>query len=469
MFDTNETIAAISTAAGSAARAIVRLSGTEALATAGKIFKPESKPFNEVGGFRCVDGRVKIRAEGIELPARAYIFRAPRSYTRQDVVELHLPGASAAASALQDALISAGARQARPGEFTAKAFFAGRIDLSEAEAVADVINVADRGLLQAAVGSLRGRIHAICRRASARITEVLAEVEASIDLGEEDIALTPPANLAGTLMEVASVLHQTADTASDMPETGEYPQVVLAGEANVGKSSLLNALTGTERAITSALAGTTRDVLSAAMKLPIGGVVMLNDAAGLVRGDEDDFIVAAADNAALRAVERAEVIIFVFDLAGEDFRQGQELLWEVITLNPGAALIVAGNKTDLAGSEPLKQLGQMLQCECLSVSAATGEGLDSLKWAISENVHISAARGSGAMGLHRRQKRCITAAAEALRRAAGLLQNAAETADVAELAAVELRAALAEIGQISGQVVTEDVLGQIFSRFCVGK
>ena len=138
MFLKDDTIAAISSAAGPGARAIVRVSGPDALALAGRVFTPEPRtgPLDAVGGFRCADGLVALAQVGIEVPARAYVFRAPRSYTRQDVVELHIPGSPAVAGALLDALIAAGARQAGPGEFTARAFFSGRIDLSAAEAVA---------------------------------------------------------------------------------------------------------------------------------------------------------------------------------------------------------------------------------------------------------------------------------------------------------------------------------------------
>ncbi|MCK4602511.1 MAG: 50S ribosome-binding GTPase, partial [Phycisphaerae bacterium] len=277
MFRADDTIVAISTAAGSAARAIVRLSGTEAFRIAETTFIAEAGPLSNVGGFRTADGLVRIAPYGIELPARAYVFRAPRSYTRQDVVELHLPGVPAAATGLLAALIDAGARQAAPGEFTEWAFLAGRIDLSAAEAVADIVDAAGDAQQRSAIAALGGRVFRLCEDAASQIAECLATVEASIDLAEEDISLASPAELSRQLEELSGGLGRIAAEAADMSETRHRPYVVIAGRPNVGKSSLLNALTGVDRAIVSALAGTTRDVLSATMTLGDGAAVVGQD------------------------------------------------------------------------------------------------------------------------------------------------------------------------------------------------
>ncbi len=469
MLQTDDTIVAVSTAAGAAPRGIVRLSGPEAINLAKGVFSAGGTCLEKIGGFRAVDGVINISGLGIELPGRAYVFRRPRSYTRQDVVELHTPGAPAITAALLDALICAGARQAEPGEFTARAFFSGRLDLSAAEAVADIIDAADDAHLRSAMATLGGRVHRLCSDAAATAAECLATIEASIDIAEENIRLADSRTLAGELTALAERLYRVAAEAGDMPEITRTPTVVLAGRANVGKSSLLNALTGVDRAIVSALAGTTRDVLSEAMTLDDGTALTLQDAAGFLHCD--DPLEAAAHVAARAAVARADCVLFVVDASADDFAADLALLAEVRAANRRAPILMLANKCDspAAATARTEQLASQARLELLTTSAVTGEGLDAVKKCLAERLHVSSHRCGEAIGLHERQRRCLASAADSAARAAELLGGSAEIADVAELAAVELRAALAELGQISGQVATEDILGRIFARFCVGK
>ncbi|MBN1555226.1 MAG: 50S ribosome-binding GTPase [Phycisphaerae bacterium] len=461
MQKTDDTIVAISSAAGKGARALVRLSGPGALRLAAGVFAPSAGRLEELGGFRSVDGIVRISVdsgEALEIPGRVYVFRAPRSYTRQDVVEVHLPGGSVASRSLLEALIAAGARQADPGEFTLRAFLNGRIDLSQAEAVADVIHAADETRLRASLWALNGEVQRRTGRSAAAITESLATVEASIDLAEEDLQLAKPGEIAEALQGESKKLRGIAERSLHLPDATETPTVVLAGRPNVGKSSLLNALTGCDRAITSALAGTTRDVLSAPLHLPGGAVVDLLDAAGF--GATDDLLAPESDAAAGNAVARADVICFVTD--ADDATADAELLARLRDANPSAPMLSLRSKCDLAASKR-KDSG------VLFTSATTGEGLEEVKLRLGELLHLETSRSGDALGLHDRQRRCLQAAADACRAAANLLADARDIADVAELAAVELRESLRHLGGISGQVVTEDILGNIFARFCVGK
>ena len=464
MLDVDRTIVALSSAAGAAARCLVRLTGPDAIEIAQHVFTGTA-PLAEMAGFTHQQGLVQTPQ--FTLPARVYVFRRPRSYTRQDVIELHLPGNPLAATGVVDALLSAGAEPAGAGEFTARAFFSGRIDLSEAQAVADLINAADTAHLRSAVANLGGKVHRLCEGLAQRLCSELALIEAAIDLAEEDLTLDTPPAVAGRLAQVAREATSLASDAIDMPETTHQPVVVLAGKPNAGKSALLNALSGEDRAIVSALAGTTRDVLSAQMMLD-GVEIELLDAAGI--GRTDDPLATSADSAARQAVARADILCFVADSADPDLAGNAELLAELRAINTRMPVLVLANKADLlATPDAAAQSLASLSEDVLPTSAATSDGLPAVRDKLRDLLHLSASRPGELLGLHQRQKRHLLAAAEATTRAADPLARDTHLADRAELVAIDLRDALAQLGNISGQVVTDDVLSEIFSRFCVGK
>jgi tRNA modification GTPase len=570
MFRTDDTIVAISTAAGNAARAIVRLSGPRAIQIASIVFTPVAGELAQAKGFTAHAGLVRFRGTGVppvscflggtdserteeegietnentregeeeeeektthgrdahatELPAIAYLFRGPRSFTRQDVVELHIPGAAVAASSLCAALIEAGARQAEGGEFTARAFFSGRIDLSQAQAVADIINAADAASLRCAVGNLGGNVYRICHGTASAVADALATVEASIDLADEQIQLDSPTAMAKRLAELSARAGAAARQAALVGDIADVPQVAIAGRPNAGKSSLVNALCGADRSIVSRLPGTTRDVLSAPLDLGPNQRVSLLDVAGLTSSTRIpplsgantmrstgilpvsrtgvppvasssvsssssssssaaaahavsfDSISSAADRAARNAIARADAIVFVIDAAGaphDVLEHDLTLLGAIRASNRHCPVMIAANKSDALSAAAIAattaHLTQRTSLPVVATSCITGDGLPELKTRLADCLRTQAWRDGSTLALHQSQKRCLLLAGDAISRAVALLGDAGEIADVAELVAIELREALWQLGEISGQVVNEDILGRIFQRFCVGK
>jgi tRNA modification GTPase len=478
----DDTIAAISSAAGAGLRAVVRVSGPGALASAAAVFRPFGEPLARVGGFRWTDG--VIAAGGVEMPGRALVFRAPRSYTRQDLVELHIPGSPVAAAMVLDGLLSAGARQAGPGEFTMRAFLSGRLDLSAAGAVADIIDAADDSQLRAAMDAMSGRLPRMAAQAGTELTDALATVEASIDLADEHIELASPRELATALDDLARRLSAAAGESDRAAENRWGPRIVLAGLPNAGKSSLMNALAGSDRAIVSHTPGTTRDVLTAHVKLA-GVRAVLQDAAGWApwpcggaaaecQGGASP-VELLAHQAARAAVAAADVTVLVVDAsAASAHLKAAEFAAAIARAGRSGQCVCVLSKCDLlsgaAAKECVRAAAAATGWAAVAASAKTGAGLPELASILGRLAERS--ESASAAGLRHGQARVVAAAAEAATRAAASLRSAREIADVAELAAIELRAALGELSKLRATAaddLAEDVLARIFSRFCVGK
>ncbi len=438
-----DTIAAIATARGRAGIGVVRVSGDAVPAVARLVLG--DLPAARHAALRTFrDGSGEPIDRGIAL-----YFPAPGSYTGEHVLELQAHGGAAVLDALLEAVVAAGARPARPGEFTERAFLEGRLDLVQAEAVADLIDAGSRRAARAARATLSGVFSRQVRRIAASLLEQRVRLEADLDFSEEDLEPARDDAVAQRLAALARLVEQTLEEADRGVRLNDRLRAVLVGAPNVGKSSILNRLAGDERAIVTALPGTTRDVLRE--ELTLGPLqIELVDTAGL--RDSDDVIERAGIARTHREIEGADLLLVVLDDGG----QGGEP-----DLPPGldadAPRLLVRNKVDLSGA----RAGDA--ADGVRVSARTGAGFPELVNALLARADVLS--GEGRFTARRRHVAALRRARDALAAAAALH----EAGRGSELVAEELRLAHEAVGEITGTVRSDDLLGAIFATFCIGK
>ncbi|MCP4247688.1 MAG: tRNA modification GTPase [bacterium] len=468
MFDlTDDTIVAVASPPGWAARGIVRLSGPDALATADAVFvSGDGQSLTDCRGFTRRIGRVRLDRDR-SFPAECYVFRAPHSYTRQDGIELHVPGSPPLLAMLTEALVAGGARLAQPGEFTARAFLSGAMDLTRVEAVAALIRARSDGELRAASHMMRGHLTDTIRTATDALADLTARVEADIDFAEEPINFIAPAELTDRLAELGEGLTALIERADSTERLAVLPSILLLGAPNAGKSSLMNALTGMDRAICSAVVGTTRDVLSAPLALGRAEALVW-DAAG--HQSDTGELADRIRQATYAAAQEADLICLVADLTDPP----TEATWGQLRVAGRSSVVVAANKMDLVDQDVIAERVAALEAAeqgaVYSVSAVTGAGLDDLRRAFAAHLFDGpSSTDDHYVALTARQHEHLDTARSAIDRAAGLASEMTETIDSADLIALELREALAALGAVTGEVTTDDLLGRVFASFCIGK
>ncbi len=438
-----DTIAAIATAAGAAGVGIVRLSGPACAAIARDMLGREPRP-RHAHYARFRDGDGSLIDDGLLL-----YFPGPSSYTGEDVLELQAHGSPVLLARLLRRCLALGARPARAGEFTERAFLAGKLDLAQAEAVADLISAGSEAAARAARRSLDGEFSRRVHEVVESLTALRTWLEAALDFPEEEIDFLAAPELHARLRDVVAGLAALRGDAGRGKRLVDGLHVVICGAPNAGKSSLLNALAGEERAIVTDIAGTTRDLLREQVRID-GIELTLVDTAGL--REAPDPVEAEGIRRARAELQRADLVLAVLDDAAPVVPPG---------LPAGVPVLWLHNKADLSGAPVHAEARD--DGRHLWLSARTGAGLEALR----AELRAAAGLGEGSEGAFSARARHL----EALDRAAAALDVAAAQLGVGqgELAAEELRAAQQALGAITGEVDADMLLGRIFSSFCIGK
>ncbi|QDU27512.1 tRNA modification GTPase MnmE [Anatilimnocola aggregata] len=455
----DDTIVAIASATGGSYEGIIRLSGPATEKLLQQTLR--SAPTNRKKASATIQCLLLVRgSDGVErsLPAIVYLWRTSRSYTRQPLAEIYLPGSPPLLDLAISALCAAGARLARPGEFTLRAFLAGRLDLTQAEAVLGVIEARDAAELQTALAQLAGGLSHRLAEVRNQLLDLLAHLEAGLDFVDEDIEFITRADLQTQVAAAATAVRAVAEQLQSRAETSSTaPRVVLLGEPNAGKSSLLNALANEQAAIVSPMAGTTRDYL-ARLLVVSGKQFQLIDTAGIETASNADQIGSDAQDHRQQQQAQADLEVVCIDST-----QPVSLAVTKQLARSTQQRIVVLTKCDLDDGRHPNRFS--LPSPALRTSATTGAGLNELRTAIVAALDLAPSESLAVPATAIRCSASLQAAAASLAAASDLANSGASE----EWIAAELRLSLDELGQVVGAIYTDDILDRVFSRFCIGK
>lgn len=456
-----DTIVAISTPAGSGALGVIRLSGPEAIVIADAVF---SRALSEAKGHTLHYGNILKGSELLD-EAVAAVFRAPRSYTREDVVEFSVHGSPYILREVLLLLVENGARLAEPGEFTRRAFLNGAMDLAQAEAVADLIASTSAGAHQVAMNQLRGGVSRRLRDLREQLLNFTSLIELELDFAEEDVEFADRSQLQALITAMMAHFSELIDSFRLGNALRQGVPTVIVGKPNAGKSTLLNALLEDNRAIVSDIPGTTRDVIED--RLHIGGIEFrLMDTAGL--RVTSDLIEAEGVNRSLELAQKAQILIYVFDAFLETPLIAQEAV-QTLGLPKGVEVVLVGNKFDqIADHEGYVREHDIggLQYAWLGISAKTGYHLNGLRTWMTDTVRDLGSDAPGQVIIsHARHIQALQQARKALLE----VEEGLSSGLTGDLLSIDIRTVLHHLGSITGDISTEEILGNIFSKFCIGK
>lgn len=441
------TIAALSTPQGVGGIAVIRISGSQAIPICDKIFKG-SKKLSECQSHTINYGHITSGDKVIDEVLVA-IMRAPKTYTREDVVEISTHGGALASKLVLEELIKQGAYPAEAGEFTKRAFLNGRIDLSQAEGIIDIINsktaMEERNALSQAGGGLSKEIDTM----RAGLVNLAARMQVAIDYPDEDLEDV-------TLGEIGDIIKENIERTNKLLKTADSGRVLkngiktaIIGKPNVGKSSLLNCMAKTDRAIVTDIAGTTRDVIEEFVNFD-GVPLVLLDTAGI--RETEDVVEKIGVERSKKAIEEAELVILMIDLSRATDDEDSELL----RLTEDKKRIIVANKSDIKTVDVE---------DAIEISIKTGDGIDSLSAEIRKLYNLGELEAGGIVVTNLRHISSLTRVKETLERALGAVESGLPQ----DLAALDIYAAIDILGEITGDTVSESIVSEIFHNFCVGK
>ena len=456
------TVCAVCTPLAQGGLAVIRISGEGAVDAASRIFSPflSFPKVAEMKGYTCAYGKVIDPENGEAIDdAVLTVFSAPHSFTGEDTAELSCHGGVYIAKRVLRACLAVGCEQADRGEFTKRAFLNGKLSLTQAEGIMDMISARGEDSLRAARLTKEGRLFAEADDIKRQLVTALGELAAWVDYPEEDLPAVERSALSGTISSARGRLKKLIDSYETGMLLRRGIDTVIAGKPNVGKSTLMNTLLGYERSIVTDLAGTTRDVIEEGVQLG-GFELRLSDTAGI--RTTDDRVESMGVSIARRRLSDCALIIAVFDTSEAADAEDRELIDYIAEL--GAKVIVVLNKNDLGDRFDRSLLGG-LGCRVIELSARQGEGREELGAAVRELFAGTGIDEDGTIFANERQKDCIVKAEGRLAAAAAALE-AGETLDAVT---VMLDYALEELMELTGEKVGEAVVSEVFSKFCVGK
>jgi len=454
----DDTIAAISTLSGFAGIGIVRLSGPAALNIASKIFHPKTKKkISELSANTVHLGKITDGKKFVD-EVLLTVMKAPKSYTREDIVEISCHGGPVPLKKTLDLCVKYGARLADPGEFTKRAYLNGRIDLAQAEAACDIIKAKTEAALSCAVSQLSGVLSEEINRQKSELVDILATIEAAIDYSEDEIPVIDGEKILGKVEKIGIALDKILLTFQTGKIYRDGVRTAIIGKPNAGKSSLLNVLVGQNRAIVTEIPGTTRDIIEETIDI-LGIPLILTDTAG-IRKHSTNVIEKIGIERAQETLKNSDLVLFVMDsscvLSSEDFHIAEMLLSKkvILVLNKSDKPSKIGNVSELEIPAPV-----------VAISAIKNEGIEKLKKIIYDLFITIDINTSDFLLTNIRHKILIGNALDSVESAVASVKNGLSE----EFTATELRSALNYLGEITGEVPTEEILDRIFSNFCVGK